>query len=142
MSPLPRSATETSADTILPIGYGSQFRTSRNYESWNALIDDTLIEWGRDPGIFSEEGLLAPSRENISRAIAVAYAMRDQGSLPPDSIVPDASGGIIFERRSAERTGKVALYFWGDGSMELQFFHESQLVHREPIIAAFADAAS
>ena len=100
--------------------------------TWQDLIDHPLIDWGCDPGQFDDEGIEPPSREVVRRAICLAQEMRDQGFAPPDSIVADPSGGLVFERRDGNVSEVV--YVWDDGSVEYQRFDGTRLVERRPLL--------
>ena len=118
------------ADSELPTvrdkDQGEAFR-----HAWQQLIDYRLIEWALNPNQFDDEGVEPPSRETIARAIKVAERFQSQGFPAPDSVVPDANGGIVFERR--EQEVKEVLYIWSEGGAEYQQFHGSRLVERTPL---------
>lgn len=96
--------------------------------AWERVIDDTLIAWGCDPSHLEDEGIDPPSRETIYRAILLAQAYRDEGRPSPDSVVPDANGGVVFERR--EGSISEVLHVWEDGTIEYQLFQGSRLMER------------
>ena len=98
---------------------------------WQQLIDYRLIEWGWSSDQFDEEGVEPPSRETITRAIKLAQRFRSKGFPPPDSVVPDPNGGIVFERRELDIT--EVLHIWSDGSAEYQQFQGTRLVERTPL---------
>lgn len=97
-------------------------------KNWQDLIDHKLIEWGRSPDRFVDENVEAPSGTTIRQAIELAEQFRDQGFIPPDSIVPDANGGIVFERR--ENGESEVFHVWDDGNVEYQRFVGTRLVER------------
>lgn len=97
-------------------------------ERWQELIDHKLIEWGRDPGQFDDEGVEPPSGEIIRLAIQLAEGFKAAGFPPPDSLVPDPNGGIVFERRESDLS--EVYHVWEDGTVEYQCFHGTQLVER------------
>lgn len=100
-------------------------------EAWQRFIDHTLIEWGRNPGQLEDEGIDPPSKETIQRAIHLAQDCKKQGLPPPDSVVPDPNGGIVFERR--KKSLSEVLHLWEDGSVEYQRFMGHRLVERRAI---------
>lgn len=83
---------------------------------WQSIIDHRLIEWGRNPDVFDDEDYDPPNPVVIAKAIELATAYCNGGSFPPDSVVPDANGGIVFERRNG--SGSQNIHFWGDGTVE------------------------
>jgi hypothetical protein len=99
--------------------------------AWQHLIDYRLIEWGSNPTQFDDEGVEPPSRETITHAIKLAQRFQAQGFPAPDSVVPDANGGIVFERREKDVT--EVLHVWSDGGAEYHHFHGTRLVERTPL---------
>ncbi len=126
-SPLPDAvATDVASET----------RSSRDYESasrekWQEAIDYRLIEWGRDPSQLEDEGVEPPTGQTIRLAIELAQAFRDAGLRPPDSVVPDPNGGIVFERR--EKGVCEVLHIWDDGTREYCRFQGTRLVERRTL---------
>lgn len=120
----------TYTDAELPtVRDKDQVETFRH--AWQQLIDYRLIEWGSNPAQFADEGVEPPSRETITRAIKVAEQCQLKGFPAPDRVVPDANGGIVFERREQDVT--EVLHIWSDGGAEYQHFHGTRLVERTPL---------
>lgn len=124
--PLP-GAVETRADTVAPISGDLEARISER-DRWDRIIDQQLIEWGRDPTRFDDEGVEPPAGETIQRAVALAQGWRDDGLAAPDNVCVDPSGGIVFERRE----GSLAEIFhlWDDGTVEYLSFEGTRLINR------------
>ena len=103
----------------------------QNRVGWQKVIDDQLIEWGKDPSQFEDDGIEVPSGESIRRAYDVARRMHDAGVPPPLRVVPDGDGGITFERQDGPvfQTIEIA----DDGSVEGIVFENSRLVSRQPV---------
>ena len=97
-------------------------------ETWQTFIDQQLIEWGREPSQIEDEGIEPPSRGTIQQAVLLAQSLRDAGFTPPDSIVPDPNGGIVFERR--EKDVSEVFHVWDDGTVEYCGFQGARLVER------------
>lgn len=95
---------------------------------WDKIINDTLVEWERDPSQAEDIGIDAPSAETVGKAILQARLMRDQGLPAPTRIVPDPNGGIVF-RRDEEGVSEE-YHFWEDGVVEYMRYHGSKLVER------------
>lgn len=106
-------------------------RESSQRGAWQRVIDHKLIEWGGNPEKLEDEGVNPPTRETISRAIRLAEAYRDESYAPPDSVVPDPDGGIVFERR--DRDVSEVLHVWEDGTVEYQLFQGVRLVVRRTL---------
>ena len=98
---------------------------------WQQLIDYRLIEWGWSSDLLDDDGVEPPCRETITRAIELAQRFRSEGFPPPDSVVPDANGGIVFERRELDVT--EVIHIWGTGDAEYQQFQGTRLVERTPL---------
>ena len=130
VSPSLLEAVQTDVDTQSPMTR-EQGPEDRSRASWQNLIDHKLIEWGRDPGQFDDEGVEAPTRETIRLAIVWAQALRDAGFAPPDNVVPDPNGGIVFERR--EKEVSEVFHIWDDGSVDYCYFRGTRLVERRTL---------
>src|SRR5438105_9475659 len=90
--------------SALPTDKGSASTATRNCEDdkWDRFIDDTLIEWGRDPSEIQDAGIDAPSSAMIRQAIDLARRLRDLRLPAPTSVVPDPNGGIVFRRQAQD----------------------------------------
>jgi len=95
---------------------------------WQTIIDNYLVEWGRDPSVLADDDLVPPSGRIIDRACQVAREMRNEGFLPPLRVVPDGEGGISFERRDGSYF--VSLNFLEDETVEMLTFEDCKLVSR------------
>jgi hypothetical protein len=129
----------TGADTASPATIeqadDDQFR-----ESWQALIDHRLIEWGRDPRQLDEEGTKVPSKDTIQRAIWLADRLCKNGLPAPTNIVPDAHGGIVFERKCGEMFESVRVM--PDGTAEYCAFKDCHwALERVPLMGASKDTS-
>lgn len=100
-------------------------------QAWQQLIDRLSFDWGLNPQQFDDDGVEPPSHETIVRAIRVAQQQEKLGHPPPDSVVPDANGGIVFERR--EQCVTEILHIWSDGGAEYQQFQGTRLIERTPL---------
>ena len=122
--------TNTNVDgvTLSSRGIGVQ---ASNRDAWQKLIDYQLIEWGWNTEDFDDEGIEPPTRDTIQLAIALAEGLRDNGLIAPDSVVPDANGGLVFERR--ENDVAEVFHVWDDGTVEYQCFHGTRLIERQPL---------
>jgi hypothetical protein len=100
-----------------------------NYEQWDQIIDAYLVEWGRDPSSLDDGEIIPPSVDTINKACQLAIHYRDNGAPPPLRVVPDADGGIAFERSD----GSVfqSLYVLEDGEFELLTFRDCKLIDRQ-----------
>lgn len=120
----------TSVDSESPT-VGDKDQVAGFRHAWQQLIDKLWFDWGLNQQQFDDDGIEPPSRETIVRAIQVAQQQEKQGQPLPDSVVPDANGGIVFERREQDVT--EVLHIWSDGTAEYQQFHGTRLVERTPL---------
>lgn len=95
---------------------------------WQQLIDETLLKWAHEPTYFEGEEFGAPDRETVSVAIRIARHCRDASIAAPDRIVPDADGGIVFERRCGKVTESI--HIWDDGTAEYYCLSGTNVVER------------
>ncbi len=110
----------------------AQWSEQANSTAWQKVIDEKLIEWGRDRSLLEDDDLPAPSRSTIGLACEVAAVYRNAGSPPPQRVCADASGGIVFERA----TGHLfqAIHVRRDGRVELATFDNTRLRSRVRIL--------
>lgn len=126
LSPKP-TALYTGGESALPTTSGDD----KSKQEWQQLIDYRLVEWGCSSDPWDDEGVDPPSPETITRAIELAQRFQAQGLPAPDSVVPDANGGIVFERR--EQGISEVLHIWCDGTAEYQQYQGARLVDRTPL---------
>ena len=131
MSRISPKVVSTNADTDSPVT-STDADSQAARAAWQRLIDFSLIEWGRDPDRFTDEGVEAPDGQILGLAIHVAERFRDQGDPAPDSVVPDPNGGIVFERR--ENGSSEVVHIWDDGHVEYMRFEGTRLVDRETLL--------
>lgn len=124
-----REAVSTGVEIGVPVtrDYGRQDRAP---EKWQNMIDYQLIEWGRNPSQLEHEDIQPPSTDTILRAIRLANMLWKRGLPEPTRIVPDAHGGIVFERHEGNVFESIRLS--ADGSSEYCAFEGSRLVERQP----------
>jgi hypothetical protein len=106
--------------TPLPDGKGAK--------AWQQLIDDQLIEWGRHPEHFDEEGMTPPTACALGWACKLAAFCRDRQIDPPLRAAPDGSGGIAFEWRIGPVFLTVEVR--QDGEVEMLTIENSKLMLR------------
>lgn len=100
-------------------------------DRWRQIIDDQLMEWSRNPAILEDEGVDAPTSATIARAIELAVKCRERGDPPPDSVVRDPNGSVVFRRRQGDIS--EAMHVWDDGNIEFCRFEGTRLVERRPL---------
>lgn len=121
-------AVSTNVATGEPITLGDA-QKDKARERWQALIDYQLIEWGRDPSQLENEEIQPPSKSTIQLAIRLADMLSKPGFPAPTRIVPDAHGGIVFERQGRNVFESIRLS--ADGTAEYCVFENSRLVERQ-----------
>ena len=106
---LGRSVLSTRSDLAAPLS------GQTGHDQWKRIIDK-LKDWQKDSSGFDDEDYEPPRCDVIAEAIELAIEFRNAKWLPPHSVVPDAGGGIVFERRNGFDSQKIHL--WGDGTVE------------------------
>ncbi len=99
-------------------------------EEWQRLIDYQLIEWGWNSGQLDADDVPSPSRDTVQRAIELAEMLCQKGVSAPTRVVPDAHGGIVFEREAGNMFGSIRIS--ADGSVEYCEFENCRMVQRQP----------
>lgn len=128
-----KSATDTRVadEDSLASTYESKAEKEKRYEAWRNLINEPLIDWGKDPNKLEDDGIVAPTKDIITLALTYAMALRDAGWPAPTSVVPNGAGGIAFEKRSGRYHEIIEIY--DDASAELITFHDSNLIGRKSL---------
>ncbi|MBI3465711.1 MAG: hypothetical protein HY000_22055 [Planctomycetes bacterium] len=103
-------------------------------DAWQRIIDSTLMGWASNPSQLEDEGVEPPSAETVRLAIRLAQSLQRAGLSPPDSVVPDPNGGILFERRGAE-----VYQIWDDATVEFQRFEGAQLGERRKLVGSASE---
>jgi hypothetical protein len=125
VSPIVREAVSTGAVTgaRITLDYG---RKDETFQEWQSVIEDQLVEWGKNPSQFEDEDIQPLSNDTISAAIAVAKAFSMADFPPPTRVVPDADAGIVFELQHGPFFETFRLS--ADGSAQYCFFENARLV--------------
>lgn len=103
-------------------------REEQYHCGWQKLIDERLLKWLADPSQLEDEGIEAPDGTILRLAIDLAEKYRDDKLPPPDSLVPDPDGGIVFELQHDDIS--EVIHIWDDGQVEYQRFEGSKLAAR------------
>ncbi len=111
-------------------GLATRLSQQRHGHRWQEVIGQ-LFKWWNEPEYFAAEDFDPPAREILEIAMSIATAFRDAGYAPPDSVVPDANEGIVFQLRRGEQTEKI--HVWGDGEIEYIRFSGTKIIDRQPI---------
>src|SRR4051794_34964944 len=76
----------------------AQVEDNDTQRAWQRLIDQLQL-WSSDRSQLADDGVDPPSEQILERALLLARQSQQRGLPPPSSIVPDANGGIVMERR-------------------------------------------
>jgi hypothetical protein len=98
------------------------------HKAWQQIIDQ-LIQWGQHPSNVDEDDWESPANDAIGAAFRLVRALRKERRPPPDRVVPNGEGGIVFELKSGSKTETFEID--DDGSVEYMYFQNSRLVKRE-----------
>ena len=101
-------------------------------DGWQKIIDHELIEWGRNPSLLEDEDILPPSGAIIDRAAKLAMCLRDIGWPPPNRVIPNGDGGVVFERWAGSLFAKIDVC--PDGSVVFTLFKNARLVGTERLV--------
>jgi hypothetical protein len=125
-----RDAVNTRAADSQSLADGGDFREG-DRQGWQDVIDEKLIDWGRNPKELEDEDLIPPTLISIQASSRLAMDLRDQGAPPPRRVVPNGDGGIVLERW----VGKTAwtLEVFDDGSIEYACYDDCRLVQRQRV---------
>ena len=112
------------------VGLSSERDAERNRVDWEKVIDYQLVEWGRDPSVFADDGLEPPSIDTIALARKVAVVLREHGWESPQRVIPDGEGGMAFEWADGPVFESVDI--GADGTVEQTVFRDCKLtaLHR------------
>ncbi|HVC94345.1 MAG TPA: hypothetical protein VND64_11680 [Pirellulales bacterium] len=98
---------------------------------WTELIDNELIEWGRDPSQLEDDESEAPTPSTISRAAELAYGLRDSDLPPPTRIVSTGNGEIRFQYDQGGRFTSIVIS--NNAAPEILEFENGRLNYRGAI---------
>lgn len=101
---------------------------AQSVKRWNELVINPLIDWGRDPSILEDEGLDAPSFEIVNIAHRLAIGMRDSDFAPPDRVIPNGDGGIVFKQKNDNTL--ISIEICKDRTTEVTIFRNGNLIFR------------
>lgn len=121
---IPKSETSVMEEEILSYNEQEKIRSE-----WKNIIDHKLIEWGWQPEIFEEEGLVAILCQIISEACEFCDKQASRNTPAPLSVVPNGDGGIVFEWKEGSYFRTIE--FLADGSKEDCRFIDSKLKDRQ-----------
>jgi len=126
-------ATGVDAESPVMRGFIQEMKLAQESKAralWQQIINHTLTNWLRNPGQLQDDGIDPPSGPIIRLSMDLAERCMESGFAPPNRVVPDPNGGIVFERRDGDES--EVLHVWDDGSVEYMRFQGTHLVKREP----------
>lgn len=118
----PYVSTSTADEGILALNAAE---AKVNVESWKNVIEDRLVEWGRQRTVCDEEGFISPSSIAVDTAIEIARTLQGNHS-PPTRVVPNGEGGIVFEKEI--NSSFTAIEIFETGSFEVRSFLDCRLI--------------
>ena len=119
----------TAADAQTLVGPIRDSQVERG--KWQNIIDNYLIEWGKNPSLLEDEDIEPPSSEIISFACLIAQSFRDKGLTAPMRVAPNGAGGIVFERWSGQKFESIEIH--SNQEIELCCFKDSKLIDRKTL---------
>ena len=100
---------------------------------WNRNIVAILTDWAMDPEALNDGESTPPTLAVIQYACDLAEGLRSQGYEPPDRVVLDGDGGIVFERRRDCFAESIAVYGEHQPVAELTVLEKGKVVFRQPL---------
>ncbi len=97
---------------------------------WRALFGQ-LADWRSAPDQVADEGVVPPPQPLVACAEDVAEALFAAGVEPPDNLLTNGDGGVVFRWRLPGRTWSIELDV--DGSVESSLMCGSRLLWRHSI---------
>jgi hypothetical protein len=119
------SAVRTGAHTETPVTPTERDDRQR----WLDLIDHPLIDWVLDSSQWDEPDIVTPSKATVKQAIFLATRLSDLGLPAPTRVVPDAHGGIVFERKEPGLFESIRVS--AEGQVDHRVFQDCRLVLQE-----------
>jgi len=114
-------------------GLAKQDRSNEARSGWQAIIDNWLIEWGRNPQELEDDYVIPPSFAVIKDACKVAKSMRNKGFPVPLRVVPNGEGGVVFEWWAGPIFQTIEISC--NGTLEAVTYENSRLVAREELVS-------
>jgi len=98
--------------------------------AWQAVLKQ-LADWRRDPQQLADEGVEPPTAGLLEAAGTVAEMLCSSSVEPPDTLVTNGDGGIVFRWRPGQRVWTIELD--SDGSIESSLMVHGKLVWRHSL---------
>jgi len=96
--------------------------------NWISLIRSSICKWAATEDPFDGD-CDPPTDKAVEMALRFALGGMGEGVVPPERIVPDASGGIVFEFPENEE-GLLHVHVWEDGKSEAIVFKNGKVISR------------
>jgi hypothetical protein len=97
---------------------------------WQTVLAQ-LASWKSNPNQVADEGVLPPLTALLASAENVAEVLLARGVEPPDNLLTNGDGGIVFRWRLPGRTWSIELDV--DGSIESSLMAGSRLLWRHSL---------
>ena len=98
--------------------------------AWQAVLEQ-LADWRRAPQQLADEGVEPPTAALFEAAGTVGEMLSNGGVEPPDTLVTNGDGGIVFRWRPDQRVWTIELD--SDGSIESSLMLHGKLVWRHSL---------
>ncbi len=104
---------------------------------WQVVLAQ-LADWKSDSGQLEDEGVVAPTSALLSFAEDVAEVLCANSVEPPDNLLTNGDGGVVFRWRLSGRTWSIELD--SDGTIESSLMAGSRLLWRHSLHEHAADS--
>lgn len=106
-------------------------RVHSKSEGWRTVINESLLEWIRDPSQLIDDGVTPPSKDVLRLALHLAMTWRKKGIAAPHRVVLDGDGGIVFKRMAGDITETIEIT---DTGIEVIGYHNYKIIHRKKLL--------
>lgn len=129
------SAITSAPPTTAPWGYDGLLpiptKATMAAHNWERDVNQRLREWTNDPSQIADDGVDPPRTEVIQKAAQLAERLQALGAPPPDSLIPDPNGGIVFAWHETDVLEEYQI--WDDGAVEYRKFRGTRLMDRRAL---------
>lgn len=80
--------------------------------------------------VLEDEGIVPPSYPIVRKALSFSHTLMARGWAAPLRVVPNAEGGVVFERKDNDFFEEIEIDL--DGTAEIRAFRDFKLIVRKP----------
>lgn len=114
---------------VLENGFETSEGSSEAKAGWEEIID-TLSTWADDVSVLEDDGVIPPSYPIIRKALSLSHTLMARGWAAPLRVVPNAEGGVVFERKDKDFFEEIELE--QEGTAEIRIYQDFKIIIRQP----------